>query len=871
MFPNPMKKLSLAVLFFLFTLAAFANHITGGEMYYTLRSQSGNSYTYHVVLKLYRDCNAPPGSAQLDDAAPISIFNNATFASVWARSITRNRIEIRDLSNPNPCINKPPQVCYEVGYYEFDVTLPGTLQGYTIAYQRCCRIAGINNLVGSNNVGATYTAQIPGTSAVADGPANNSAQFIGEDRVIVCANNAFTYDFGAQDTIDKDSLVYSFCSAYTGGSTNDPAPDPADNPPYLDVPYRAPYSAASPLGSTVRLNTRTGLITGIAPAVGIYVVTVCVSEYRKGVLIAVQRKDLQIKIGDCSLTTPALDPQYITCDGFNLTFSNSNTSPLIKTYEWNFGDGTGLSTQTSPTHTFGDTGVYQIKLVVNRGDLCSDSATTLAKVYPGFFPDFTVAGICINKTTQFNDNSRTVYGAIDSWKWDFGDPTSTTDVSQLQNPAYTYSQVGTKNVRFIVTSNKGCIDTLYKDVTIIDKPPLRALPKDTLICNGDNVQLNASGTGIFSWAGPNIVSNGNTATPTVGPTTTSNYVVTLNESGCINTDTMRVRVVDFVTLRAMADTVICATDSVRLTATTDGLRFNWTPAAGLNNPTLLSPTALPTSTTTYQVSAIIGHCVSTDAVTVTLVPYPGANAGPDTTICFNTDAQLRGSIAGSSFSWSPAGSLNNPNVLNPVASPYDTTRYILTVYDNIGCPKPGKDTVVVNVLPKINASAGRDVNVVVGQPVQLNASGGNGYFWVPSTFLNRNDIRNPVGRYDGSVDSIRYKVIVSNEAGCFDSAYVTVTVFRTNPQIFVPTAFTPNGDGLNDYVRPIAVGISEMEYFRIYNRWGQLVHSSTDTERGWDGKIGGKEQPTGTFVWLVKGSDFTGKVVFAKGTVTLIR
>jgi gliding motility-associated-like protein len=870
-----MKKLSLSLIVFLLTITAFANHITGGEMYYTLTGQSGNSYTYHVVLKLYRDCNAPPGSAALDDAAPISIFNNSTFASVWASTVTRNRIEHRSLDSPNPCINNPPPVCYDVGYYEFDVTLPGVAQGYTIAYQRCCRIVGINNLIGSNNVGATYTAQIPGTSVRSDGPANNSAHFSGEDRVIVCANNAFTYDFGASDLDTKDtdkgdSLSYSFCSAYTGGTSTAPAPNPPASPQYSGVPYRSPYDESSPLGDKVIINSRTGLVTGIAPPVGIYVVTVCVTEYRKGVIIATQRKDLQIKVGDCNLTTPALDPQYITCDGYNLTFSNHNNSPLIHTYEWSFGDG-NQSVQGTPTHTFTDTGIYKIKLVVNRGEPCSDSATAIAKVYPGFFPDFTFSGICVNKLTQFFDASSTAYGAIDSWKWDFGDLSSVTDVSTSQNPSYTYPQTGLKKVQFTVTSNKGCIDTIYKDVTIIDKPPLKVLPKDTLICNGDNVQLTAIGNGVFSWTpGSNII-NANTATPIVSPATTTNYIISLDDNGCINRDTVRVRVVDFVTLRAMADTVICATDSVQLSAVTDGLRFNWIPSSNMNNAALLRPTVIPAVTTTYQITASIGHCNATDDVTVTLVPYPGVNAGADTTVCFDTKAQLHASIRGSSFSWSPSSSLDNPNSLDPFASPKSTTRYVLTVLDNLGCPKPSRDTIVVNVLPKINAFAGRDTAVVTGQRLQFNASGGVGYFWTPSTGLNRNNIKDPFGIYDGSFDTIRYKLIVANEAGCFDSAYVTVKVFKTSPRVFVPTAFTPNGDGKNDNLRPIAVGISKFDYFRIYNRWGQLVYSSPDTERGWDGRIGGKEQNTATFVWLVKATDFTGKVFFDKGTVTLIR
>jgi gliding motility-associated-like protein len=100
---------------------------------------------------------------------------------------------------------------------------------------------------------------------------------------------------------------------------------------------------------------------------------------------------------------------------------------------------------------------------------------------------------------------------------------------------------------------------------------------------------------------------------------------------------------------------------------------------------------------------------------------------------------------------------------------------------------------------------------------------------------------------------------------------VLVKIFRTSPQIFVPTAFTPNGDGRNEIVAPVAVGLTKIDYFRIFNRWGQLVFQTTVNGKGWDGKIGGKDQGTATYVWIVKGTDFTGKGVFAKGSVTLIR
>jgi gliding motility-associated-like protein len=215
--------------------------------------------------------------------------------------------------------------------------------------------------------------------------------------------------------------------------------------------------------------------------------------------------------------------------------------------------------------------------------------------------------------------------------------------------------------------------------------------------------------------------------------------------------------------------------------------------------------------------------------------------------------------------------LSNAAILNPVASPAGSTTYILSAFDNKGCPKPGKDTVTINVLPEIIAYAGGDTAVVVNQPLQFNATGGSGYLWTPSTGLSRNDINNPVGLYDGSFDSIRYTITVFNESGCADSTYLTVKIFKSSPQIYVPTAFTPNGDGRNDIIKPIPVGISRMDYFRIYNRWGQLVYNTTSLGTGWDGKIAGKEQGTGTYVWLVRGVDFLGKVFVAKGMVTLIR
>jgi gliding motility-associated-like protein len=431
--------------------------------------------------------------------------------------------------------------------------------------------------------------------------------------------------------------------------------------------------------------------------------------------------------------------------------------------------------------------------------------------------------------------------------------------------------MGVKNVRLIATNTKGCRDTTVKNITIVDKPPLSLTFRDTLICIPDALQLQAIGNGVFSWSPTTAMVNENTATPTVNPIATTYYTVQLDDNGCINRDSVQVRVVDHVTLLAMNDTTICQGDTVRLHVLSDGLKYNWTPANQVLNATVANPNVVTRSITNYEVTANIGSCLAKDQVLVTTVPYPVADAGPDTTICFETKAQLLGSTEAIRFVWLPAPTLSNTNILNPVASPKTTTAYVISAYDNKGCPKPGYDTVVVNVLPEIKPFAGKDTAVVVNQLLQLQASGGKTYRWVPATSLSNPAIANPTAIYTTPSTGITYKVLVYNEANCVDSAYIKVKVFQTLPTVFVPNAFSPNSDGKNDVLRPIAVGIAHIDYFEIFNRWGQLVFRTSTNEHGWDGTIGGKIQPTGTYVWMVKAVDYLGAPYVQRGTIVLVR
>src|SRR5690606_38842657 len=227
---------------------------------------------------------------------------------------------------------------------------------------------------------------------------------------------------------------------------------------------------------------------------------------------------------------------------------------------------------------------------------------------------------------------------------------------------------------------------------------------------------------------------------------------------------------------------------------------------------------------------------------------------------------------GQTWEWHPSATLTNPSSLNPIAQPDSTTSYIFLAFEHTrGCPKPGRDTIVVTMLDPIIASAGGDTSVLIGQPLQLQASGGVSYSWSPPGFLSSSVLADPVAIFNFPSEGLLYTVTAFNEAGCEASDEILIKVFATEPMVFVPTAFTPNNDGLNDELRPIAAGIAKIEYFQVFNRWGQLVYRSNSANPVWDGRVNGQIQSNNTFVWHVKAVDYKGNSYYQKGTVTLIK
>lgn len=315
---------------------------------------------------------------------------------------------------------------------------------------------------------------------------------------------------------------------------------------------------------------------------------------------------------------------------------------------------------------------------------------------------------------------------------------------------------------------------------------------------------------------------------------------------------------------------------------------NWQNFVPANTGTTYSTSSV--SQTTYYRSIVkSGVCPADTSKIATIsffnVPYPVASIDPaNASICYGRTTPVNAVInTGTSYTWTNAGTLANqgngvvtslPFTINAIASPKRTSDYVLSVL-NAGCPNALKDTFHVDVAPKINVFAGNDTFVVAGQPVQLHATASDStatvFTWSPTFGLNNPNIYNPVATLGAETELITYIVRATNPQGCYGEDNIIITVFKTGPDIFVPTAFTPNGDGRNDILKPICVGISRLNYFRLFNRWGQLVYATNVIGNGWDGMINGRIQSTNTYVFIAEGVDYTGKTIFRKGTTTLIR
>jgi gliding motility-associated-like protein len=531
-------------------LPAGATHIVGGEVSYIYL---GNN-NYRIRIDIYQDCiSGDPKAIEQDDPAIISIFtgNGARYLSDSIRSSSDLRVPD---NFSNDCVNNKPKTCLNRVSFIKTFNLPPSASGYHIVYQRCCRNGSILNIIDPGAVGASYYAIIPPAN-FEDLNQNNSAVFKNYPPQIICINNPLFYDHSATDA-DGDSLSYEFCTAYTGGSANNAKPTPISIN-FQPVNYLSPYSAAEPMrgAPVLRIDPKTGMITGTPIQLGRYVVTVCCHEWRRGVKINTVTREFQFVVTNCSKAVVANIPQFseefntyiVQCKGYTVRFVNLSTGANANSgeaYTWDFGvPGTSgdSSHLKEPEFTYPDTGTYSVKLIVNRGSTCTDSISRLVKIYPDFYADFEHVGLpCPKSPVQFINKTASTYQPVTQYAWSFGDGST----SDLESPSHTYDTGG----RYIVTLHskniKGCADTAVREVDIEKFRPFAG--NDTIIVKGESIIFNATGGSVYTWTPPTWLNNSHISNP-VGyypDTTRLTYAVHIaSEGGCEGDDSINVWVV----------------------------------------------------------------------------------------------------------------------------------------------------------------------------------------------------------------------------------------------------------------------------------------------------------------------------------------
>ncbi len=278
-------------------------------------------------------------------------------------------------------------------------------------------------------------------------------------------------------------------------------------------------------------------------------------------------------------------------------------------------------------------------------------------------------------------------------------------------------------------------------------------------------------------------------------------------------------------------------------------------------------------TYTVQVTSL-GGCTATATTHVTIKGID-VSAGPDTSICNGSAINLHAS-SGTSYLWYPANGLSGTTIQNPKVQPAITTTYIVKVTSADGCSDTAKTTVtVLNNTPIKAGFSGSQflcmpfdtasfINTSIGDVSSWQWNFGNGE---TSTAQNP-----PVISYYFTDNASTYTVSlkVTDSAGCKDSVYHQLKV-ESNCYIAVPAAFTPNGDGLNDYLYPLNAYKATNLVFRVYNRFGALIFETRDWTKKWDGTKNSMSQPTGTYVWILDYNDANNKKVSLRGTTVLIR
>lgn len=275
----------------------------------------------------------------------------------------------------------------------------------------------------------------------------------------------------------------------------------------------------------------------------------------------------------------------------------------------------------------------------------------------------------------------------------------------------------------------------------------------------------------------------------------------------------------------------------------------------------------------YAEIVSFGGCIASDSTFVKVIGPDLKISVQDSAICYGQTTQLY-SGGGNVYVWSPPDGLSNPNISNPVARPLTTTEYHLKIKDDSKCSAYGAVTIKLrDSILKAQISAPPIIcpgDAVVFKDSSIGKM--QSWYWSFGNVQISYE-KDPVEQhYPQSQNSLTYPVwlAVTDSAACSDTTLITIKAVN-NCYIAVPTAFTPNHDGLNDYLYPLNAYKATNLLFTVYNRFGQVVFQTKDWTKKWDGAVAGMPQPTGTYIWILKYTDDKNTQVSLKGTTVLIR
>jgi gliding motility-associated-like protein len=608
---------------------------------------------------------------------------------------------------------------------------------------------------------------------------------------------------------------------------------------------------------------------------GFYTVTLIAANTNLGCV------DTLVKMNLMNIDTPVADffvqSAFSPCPPFPVHFYNSTNRTDLH-WLWYFGDG-DTSTAYDPLHVYFYPGDYDVTLISWDSVIgCSDTMKKIAYIrVRGPLGNFVVTPDtgCVPVTISITGSVlRTV-----SIVADMGDGTVFTDTIAV---SHTYTNVGVYYPIYTLTDSVGCTVPYAIDTIIVGLIPYPNLPPDTTVCKGNYVAFNLPYGDHFLWtSNPSTTYlTCDTCKNTVSQAldTLTYFVTAWTDIGCIAKDTITVNVDALPIIFPGLHYRICPSDTLQLNAGPGVATATWTPDIYINDTTIANPKVWPPDTMIYRVTGYNSTGCSISRI-VKVWPITSVVSGigtTDTLICEGVPVQLgvtvqEASFNDTTFQWSPSQYLNSGTVQYPVITAPPGDYHLQVVVRSSTCIAD-TDTVHVFIAPKPTIEAGDDKTVAAGTNIQLWVASHQSvnFTWTPAAdSLSCIDCRRP---YLTATQSQVIYVAAQNQYGCIAYDSVVIRIVQCDPNmIYVPNTFTPNNDDLNDKLFVRGIGLGNLDYFRVFDRWGRLMFETHSIGEGWDGTVNGKPADQATYVYVLRGICTNGDPVQKSGNVTLLR